>query len=237
MKIRRIPETDLARIAVRPVDEQRIHLRQLKGFKPPHTLNPFRSVVPDILNLQHALLGDAGRTTWSRIEEQILKAKESADGIIKNLAVAKALFDFSEQNEIISYAKDVPKWSVGYGNNVAFWGQHYSVWNDEAAFLHFDPRLTNPMTDQARKFAFSLMNQRLRVDDPDFADVRLGVVRFGRGDGNARTLKVHWLNEELYSYDQLNEMIDVTYGLWLEELQSRQVEARRAAGGGNPMGF
>lgn len=237
MKIRRIPETDLARIAVRPIEEQRIHLRQLKSFRPPHTLNPFRSAVPDILNLQHDLLGSSGRTPWACIEDRIVRSKEGEDGLLRNLAVAKALFEFSEEHQVTSYTKPVPRWSVGYGNDVAYWGQHYSVWDSEAAFLHFDPRLTNPMTDQARRFAFSLMHQRLRVDDPDFAEVRLGIVRFGRGDGNARTVKVHWVTGELYSYDQLNGMIDTTYGLWIEELQSRQAEARRAVGGGNPMNF
>ena len=236
--MRRIPETDLARIAVRPEDEQRIHLRQLKGFKPPHTLNPFRNSVPDLLNLQPPMLGVAPRTPWARIEEAILRSKESDEGKEKNLGGAKALFEFSDEHQVVSYPKPVPRWNVGYGNDVAYWGQHYSVWDGAAAFLHFDPRLTNPMTEQARKFAFSLMHQRLRVDDPDFSEVGLGIVRFGRGVGEKRTLTVHWAGPDLYTYHQLNEMIDLTYRLWAEELQFRQEQARRAGGSvGNPMGF
>lgn len=236
--MRRIPETDLARIAVLDVDQQRQYLRQLKSFRPPHTLNPFRQAVPDIVNLQHELLGVRAPTPWKRIEEAISRSRESEDGIERNIAVAAALYEYCEEHALVSYAKPVPRWNVGYGNDVAFWGQFYSVWEGKAAFIHFDPRLTHPLTTRARKFAFSLMHQRLRVDDPDFADVGLFIVRFGRGSGNKRTVVPHSVAEtDLYSYDQLNEMIDLTYSLWAEELAERQDRARRAGGGTNPMGI
>lgn len=238
MKIRRIPETDLARIAVRSQEEQRLHLRQLRDFRPPHTLNPFRAAVPDIMNVQHEMLGKAGRSRWEAIAEGIERSREGADGTARNLAVAKALFDFSEANEIISYDKPTMRWNVGYGHSVVFWNQFYSVWDGAGAFVHFDPRLTHALTSEARRFAFSLMHQRLRVDDPDYAGLDLIIASFGRGEGSSRSVVLHRASEiELFSYDQLNDKIDVTYRLWIEELEQRQEQQRRAGGSSNPMGF
>jgi hypothetical protein len=238
VRMRRIPETDLARITVREVDEQRILLKQLKSFRPTHTLNPFRKAVPDIVNLQHEMLGERGPTEWRHIERAISQSKESADGVSRNIEVARALYDYCAEHDFVSYAKPVPRWNVGYGNDVAFWGQFYSVWDGQAAYVHFDPRLTHQLTAKARKFVFSLMHQRLRVDDPDFSDVGLYIVAFGRGEGARRTVIPHSAaGLELYSYDQLNDMIDTTYRLWASELAYREERVRRAAGGSNPMSF
>jgi hypothetical protein len=238
VKTRPIPDIDLARITVRSTDEQRLHLRQLKFFRPTHTLNPFRRVLADLVNLQHPLLGTATRTRWEVIQQAIENSKESADGIARNLAVAKALYEFGSQAEISSFAKPANRWSVGYGYSVAYWNSFYSVWEGRGAHVYFDPRLSHPLGEAGRRFAFSMMHQRLRVDDPDYADLDLVIVGFGRAVGNERSVQVHRASGlTLYTYDQLNEMIDITYSLWLEELARREAEARRAAGGGNPMDF
>lgn len=238
MKTRPIPDIDLARITVRSKDEQRLHLRQLKFFRPTHTLNPFRAVLPDLVNLQHPMLGMTARTRWEVIEQAIENSKEGADGIARNLAVAKALYEFGLQSEIASFEKLVSRWSVGYGYSLAYWNSFYSVWEGLGAHVYFDPRLSHPLGEAGRRFAFSMMHQRLRVDDPDYAELDLVIVSFGRGLGSERTVQVHRATGlTLYSYDQLNEMIDVTYTLWFEELARREAEAKRAAGGGNPMGF
>lgn len=83
-----------------------------------------------------------------------------------------------------------------------------------------------------------MMHQRLRVDDPDFSEVGLYIVSFGRGSGSERTINMHSVTEtDLYSYDELNAMIDTTYRLWIEEIAGRQAKARRASGGPTPTGF
>lgn len=238
VKIRRIPETDLARITVRPADEQRIHLRQLREFRPPHTLNPFRAAIPDLMNLQYEMLGTARRTSWEQVLAKIEKSKEGSSGISKNIGVARALYDFSVEHALVSYSKPISRWNIGFGHSVSFWNSFYSVWDDDAAFVHFDPRLTHPLTREARRFVFSLMHQRLRVDDPDFSNVELVIVSFDRGEGDKRSLSLHRARGfDLISYDRLNEMIELTYKLWVEELAFRNEAARKAAGGRNPMGF
>lgn len=238
MKMRRIPETDLARITVLSAAEQPFRLRKLKGFKPPHTLNPFRKVLPDLMNLQHQLLGTVKTTAWEHIEASIRASNESVDGICQNLAVAKALYDFAASSKVVSYDKPVQRWPVGFENSVEYWQPFYSVWSERATFVHFDPRLSNPLTNRARRFVFSMMHQRLRVDDPDFSGVGLTIFQFGVGDDGNRSVCLHSSEEfELYSRDELNDMIDLTYRLWAEELQERREEGRKGTGTDNPMGF
>ena len=83
-----------------------------------------------------------------------------------------------------------------------------------------------------------MMHQRLRVDDPDFATVDLTIFKFGSGDNSSRVVQAHSVSSfELFSREQLNSMIGLTYRLWAEELFGRQEESRRASGAGNPMGF
>ena len=76
------------------------------------------------------------------------------------------------------------------------------------------------------------------MDDPDFAELELVIVNFGRDDKGKRTVVEHRAGSmDLYAYDELNSMIDLTYRLWIEELTQRREDARKAVGGSTPMGF
>ena len=57
MKIRRLSEIDLARIGPLDREEKLNRLRMLKVGRPPHTYNPFRASLGDILNLQPEMFG------------------------------------------------------------------------------------------------------------------------------------------------------------------------------------
>jgi len=64
------------------------------------------------------------------------------------------------------------------------------------------------------KFVLSLMNERIRVPDPDFADARLLVMQFSKSDDGKRKIRLHDFDDsDSSSFDQLNSMIDETYRL------------------------
>lgn len=236
--MRRIPETELARISGRSEDEQRKLLKRLKSFKPPHTLNPFRRSIKDIMNVNYELLGASDRTPWNVIEDRINASKETEVGKERNLSLARALRDFVLEFDVSSFDKPTLRWPVGFGNTVEYWEPFYSVWNNQASFVYFDPRQSNPLNEYAMRFAFSMMHERLRVDDLDFSDVELTIFRFGVGDqGNRFVRQFNAKSFDLYTRDQLNEMITLTYRLWVEELTIRSNEAQKATGTHNPMGF
>jgi hypothetical protein len=155
-----------------------------------------------------------------------------------NLAVARSLYDFALGENIRSYRKPISAWPVGYGQSVSYWWNLYTILEGQPCFIFADPRISNPLTRDGRRFALSLMHERIRVPDPDFAESRLVVAQFGKGERGARTIRLFDAAEvELFSVDQLNEMVDETYKIWIEVLHERADEERKKAGGSNPMGF
>lgn len=229
MKIRRIHENELARITVRPIEEQPKLLSKLKGFRPTHSLNPFRNLIPDLLNIGYGLAPASGLPKWEIIENIILSSKESEFGKEMNLEAARALYNFAVDNSIVSFSKPTPNWAIGFNTSVSYWQQSYSIWGDKPRVLYIDPRKSAPLTKSAMRFVFSLMHERIRVDDPDFSEVDLNIMRIvAKGDGT-RNIKLYSADDfDLYNRDQLNEMITTTYQLWIEELKGR--EGKRRAG-------
>jgi hypothetical protein len=83
-----------------------------------------------------------------------------------------------------------------------------------------------------------MMNQRIRVADPDFSESRLIVVQFGKGDNTQRVVReFESVDESFFSFDELNQMIDETYRLWIEVLGMRAEEVRRKPTGSTPLGY
>jgi len=237
MKIRRLSEIDLARIGPLDPEEKRRRLRLLKQGRPPHTYNPLRAVVGDILNLQPELFAGGVYTPWAQISDGICKRAASDPEKKFNLAVAEALYDFGVQRQVMSYGKPIPPWNVGYGQSVAYWWNLYTVIDRQPCFIFIDPRVSAPLTRDGRKFVLSLMNERIRVSDPDFAEARLLVIQFGKSGEERRYVRVHEaIDSDLFSFDELNEMIDETYRIWIEILAERADEVRRRPTGSTPLG-
>jgi hypothetical protein len=239
MKIRRLSEIDLARIGPLDSSEKRFRLRLLKSGRPPHTYAPLRGQLGDILNLQPEMFGVTTEVTpWEMIAAAIVRASNHDNEAKFNLAVAKSLYEYAVANRARSYRKPISAWPVGYSQSVSYWWNLYTVLEDRPCFVFADPRLSNPLTRDGRRFALSLMHERIRVPDPDFAEARLAIVQFAKGDGGSRTIRMFDAAEvKLFSFDQLNEMIDETYKIWIEVLQERADDDRKRAGGSNPMGF
>ena len=238
MKIRRLSEIDLARICPVPRDEKIFRLKQFKLGRPPHTYNPMRASLGDILNLQPELFPGGEYTPWSQIESDIKKRSTSDSEAKFNLAVAKALYEFGKEQGAKSYSKPIPAWSVGYGQSVTYWWNFYSVVDERPCFIFVDPRISNPLTLDARKFVLSMMNERIKVPDPDFADSRLIVAQFTKVNEGERAIRLFEpTSAGLFSSDEINEMINETYQLWIEVLAERADEGRQRPAGTNPMGF
>jgi hypothetical protein len=239
MKIRRLSEIDLARIAPLTVEEKLYRLRKLKEGRPPHTYNPMRASLGDILNLQPEMFGVVEEyTPWPQIESDIKKACGTLDEAEFNLAVAEALYKFAVERHVRSYKKLISSWAVGYGQSVKYWWNLYTVIEARPCFIFVDPRLSNPLTHVARRFVLSMMNQRIRVADPDFSESRLIVVQFGKGDNTQRVVReFESVDESFFSFDELNQMIDETYRLWIEVLGMRAEEVRRKPTGSTPLGY
>ena len=240
MKIHRLSEIDLARICVLPSEEKKPRLRLIKFGRPPHTYVPMRTNLGDLVNLQPAFFMADGvePTEWKEVEAAITRASKTKSEAEFNLGVAESLYKFCVENSVRSYQRPAAPWNVGFGQTVRYWWNLYSVLNDRPVFFFPDPRVSNPLTREAARFVVSMMNQRLRVDDPDFADARLLIVKFAKGEGGNRPIRLmEFSDDELFSAAALNAMIQETYKLWIEVLNERADEVKFRPTGTTPMGF
>ncbi|WP_413709766.1 type VI toxin-antitoxin system SocB family DNA replication inhibitor toxin [Rhizobium sp. Rhizsp82] len=239
MKIRRLAETDLARIAVLSEDEKWEVLRKHRFARPPHTYNPVRSAQPDILNRQSPLFPSQVRTPWDAIVETLRKSAKHDDEFRHNLSVAKALYEFAESEELFSRQRSMSNWAIGFGQSIRFWPDYISVVGGKPEICFHDYRLTKRLNNDGLRFAFSVMHERTRALDPDLAEVSLAIYQFKKlNDGSRIVQRRTDENVELFTFDELNEMITATYRVWEAVLLERAEENRRSASGGtNPMGF
>lgn len=231
LKMRRLPDIDLARIA--PLDrESRVRgLRQLKLGHPPYSYQPARAEIGDILDVNGGLALVA-RPPWRQIEECVARKSRSDNEFEANIAVAKALHDWALAHDVHGRSHSFFPMRVAQGHSVQFWHNSVIGLNGRAVVPFIDPRRTKRLTAQARRFIFSFMHERIRVLDPDFQDARLAIIQFNSSDDGRRIPSVYLDDDvELFNFDELEQMVRETYDDWIMVLNERDEELRRKAGG------
>jgi len=227
-----LPEIDLARIAPLPTDQKRRALEQLRVGHPPYSYAPVRNSLSDLLNVQAALVGSLPRTPWDKIVETIRRKSRSDEEQVANLRVAEGLFDYAEENRVFGRRHEISPLQLGVGTKVVFWHPVVLTIAKRPLVPFFDPRRAKSLTVQGRRFVFSMMHERIRAADPDFAEVALAVVQFALSDKGPRVPTI-FTDESiaLFSFDELDQMVRETYELWREVCEERAAEVRRRAGG------
>lgn len=233
MTTRPLPDIDLARIAPQPYDMKRKSLEQMRGGRPPFSYKPVRSCFDDIFNIQPDLdFGSAEATHWSLVEEELTKRCRSEIELIHNKRVARGLHDFATSGRVMGRKHDFFPLAMGVGRKVTFWLPMVLAIDDQPHAIFVEPRRSRGLTAEGRRFAFSMMHERIRAADEDFADVCLAIVRFADPDGDRRDAQL-FTDEgvDLYSLDELELMVASTYDMWSEVLEERDAETRRRGTG------
>ena len=233
MKIRPLPDTDLARIAVLSEDLQRKALLQMRGGRAPFSYEPLRRCFADILNVTPAMFVATRPTDWGKIEETIRRARTTPEGVEANLAAAKALHDFADDHAIIGRSHEFFPMQTGSGQSVKLWHSMLLTLDSRRVVVPFiDLRRSKKLTAEARRFAFSMMHERIRVADPDFEAVELAIIQFTAPKNQPRQAKL-WTAEghSLISLRDLEAMVTTTYRLWTEISMDRATEARHKGTG------
>jgi hypothetical protein len=232
MKMRRLPETDLARIAPLPDEDQWRALRSQKVANPPYRYNPFRNVVPDILNAGSPLLGAGVPTPWSHIERKIAtESRHDLEGKV-NLELAEILRDEVQSAGLVGQSQNFPSLAIGIENHVRYWRQLSYVRSGRLIVPFFDARKQNYLGPHGRRFAFSMMHHAIREANPDFENAGFEIWHFGRAVNGGRTVNVYAdTGVGFYSFEELDDMVRKTYAIWQQVLQEREAEAKKKAGG------
>lgn len=233
MKIRRLPEIDLARIAPLPIERKRAELERFKLGRPTITYKPVRARFADIFNVKPDLFAATDPTAWPVLERLIRAKATSDDERDANLLVAKGLYQFASANALRSRSHNFFSLSLSVGEKVEYWLPMVTALDSAPLVAFIDPRRSKHLTGEARRFVFSMMHEHIRVANPDFAEARLGILQFGDVVEDQRPAKL-WTDAgiALHSFDELDLMVRETYDIWREVSEARESETRRKSAGG-----
>ncbi|AWZ19772.1 hypothetical protein [Roseovarius sp. TM1035] len=237
MTIRLLPDIDLARIAPQRDDIKRKSLEQMKGGFSTFSYKPVRACFSDIFNIQPDLdLGAAKPTPWAVIEAELRKRSRSDEEFTYNLRVARGLHDFASSGRVYGRRQEFYPLSMGIGQKITLWLPMILAIDEQASALFIEPRRTRGLTAEGRRFTFSMMHERIRAADEDFANVRLTIVQFGDPSDGRRAVRLHTdEGVELYTREELEQMVASTYEMWREVLEERGRKARGRATGTGPL--
>lgn len=232
MKIRLLNEIDLARITTLPLDRQKAPLKQVLRGWPKISYAPIRSLWRDIFNIQPGMFAPVEPTSSVRIEELLRKKCRSDDELSANLAVARGLNNFTVSHSVSGRVQDFYPLALGAGRRVTYWLPMVLSVDTSPLIPFVDPRQSRGLGQEGRRFVFSMMHERIRAADPDYASVRFAVVQFSKprvdkAGTKRREVVLHTDHQvELFSLDEMERMVGATYALWAEVCAEREMEAR-----------
>ncbi|MGX9146614.1 hypothetical protein [Mesorhizobium sp. 128a] len=124
---------------------------------------------------------------------------------------------------------------MSIGRKVTFWLPMVVAIEDQAHAVFVEPRRTRGLTAEGRRFAFSMMHERIRAADEDFAGLKLAILRFGDPEGDKRVVRLFTdKGVDLYDLGELENMVSSTYDMWREVCEDRERDARsRGTGTGS----
>ena len=232
MTIPLLPDTDLARIAPMPDDQKRAALKQMKGGFSTFSYKHVRACFGDVFNLQIGMFAPVEPTPWEKINARLVKACKAGDELRNNTQIAKALHDYATSSNIAGRQHEFFPLAMGIGRKIALWLPMVLAIDEKPYAIFIDPRRSKGLTELGRRFVFSMMHERIRAADEDFAAVNLGIIRFADHDDGSRSVKLYSDSDaELYSLDQLESMVASTYRIWQEIVEEREADTRRKGTG------
>ena len=225
MKLPAISPIELARNAPLSVDLQ---TKQLEGLRyAPASYDPFRIHLKGIFNPATPLFGLQPGASWPTIEANLCKAcryssaRRSDAALSMNLPVAKSLYDYVQREQIT--AREVFFGAMQMGSaarQVRYWLDMILNVGGRATVVFVDPRkAATKLSWKGRKFVFSMMHEHIRGRLPDLARVQLAIIQFA--DNPRQPLLYTDTGIVLFSYAELQNMVDQTYRLW-ETIVRRQ---------------
>ncbi|MEO0621836.1 MAG: hypothetical protein AAF183_06360 [Pseudomonadota bacterium] len=235
--MRPLPDIDLARIAPQRDDQKRRSLEQMKGGRPPFSYRPLRACFDDIFNIQPGLsFGAADQTPWLQIEASLRRNAKSEIEFEHNARVAKGLYLFGASGRVMGRKHEFFPLSMGVGRKVCFWLPMVIAIEDRPYAIFVEPRRTRGLSVEGRRFAFSMMHERIRAADEDFADIGLAIIRFSDPIEGRRDARHYTDNGiDLHTLDELEAMVASTYEIWREVLEERERDARERPTGTGPL--
>lgn len=146
--------------------------------------------------------------------------------------MAKAIHDFVTANSITSRQFEFGKLVLPFNVGMRYWINFVAIVNQKPTVLFIDPRRTNGLNRGGRQFAFSVMNEFIREQNPDFSDVQLAIMKFTFKQDRTRAARVYIEQEKsLLSYSEILSKTQEIYGIWNQVISEKQGTPRKKSGG------
>nr|WP_205938191.1 hypothetical protein [Rhizobium leguminosarum] len=211
---------------------KRSALRRMRAGRPGFSYRHVRACFNDLFNIQSAMFGSVAATPFEKIEERLLRSCKAGEEFTNNLRIAKALHAFTSSTGVVGRHHDFFPMPMSMGRKVTFWLPMVLAIDEEPYTVFIDPRSGSGLTELGRRFVFSMMHERIRAADEDFADVNLGIIRFVNHEDGDRSARLYNATEvPLYSLEELETMVASTYRMWQEICEERTAETRRKGTG------
>lgn len=235
MKIRRLPDTETANYAGRPEEELRILLRHHDVSFAPYSYWPSRKHDRDAFDVQGPLLPARSVSRETLLANVAKDCKRGDDETRANTAVSAAIFDLVNESRLSSRAREFPRQlEVGPNAGIGGW-RPWTVHGADSLFVPFvDYRKKNGLTADGMRFVFSAMHHSFRTLDLDYADVKLCVIKMPESKGARTPELIFDSGIELYSFEEMSDMVSRLYRVWADVLfdREREVRTRRTGSGG-----
>ncbi len=229
---RRLPETDVAKICVRPKAEQYGLLRGKRSFRPPHSLEPTRNNLASLLGVPVPMFPEETVSREEAITSLMSSIKNEADRK-PNLLRARAILDLRDR--YIQRAADATMRGhrVTVDNTIYLAHSIILELDNKPVIPFFDLRKSGHLTAKARDFVFS-MNYHLLVNSMEnFRDFGLVILNYWEEAGQNFGLTPHFFDgRPKYSFEELTDMVATTYSIWLEILDERRNQGEPDEGHG-----
>lgn len=176
-------------------------------------------------------MGTLPRVPWSMIEQDIRRRSRTDAEEEANLRVGQGLFNYVEEKALTGRHHEIFPLALGVTTKVVFWHPVVLSIDKRPLVPFFDPRRAKGLTAEGRRFVFSVMHERIRAADPDFAEVALGIFQFALSDRGPR-VPILYIDDgvTLFTFEELDQMVRDTYEMWREVCEERDAESRRRAG-------
>jgi hypothetical protein len=232
VKIRRLPETELANLAFLSPAAKRLALSQWlkpKGAMPP-SYEPVRKTFGEAVRLETSLLKSETRhSTLGQLEELVAReCRGNAAKLAQNLPVARSVRRYVDQFGITASSAEVFPLVLIPGFKYSYWTPVLVHYPDRVASVFLDMRRAGFLGPVGRRFCFSLMHERFRAMDERYAELQLEIWRFGKDE--KRTIHVTTETGSLFGFEAILEDVRETY-IILEDLQREMLFAEVGATG------
>lgn len=228
MKTRVLPATDIANISILPENRMKSALRRKRLGGGSFTYDPVRRNETVILNAtasldEPTLFSSLSRPTNEKIISQVSAVCKNSIERKNCVGIARALLAFYDAENVSAQRKEFASVRISSDTKIRY-ASPFVIFVDNRPYIMFsDMRRSHFLTNEAMHFVHSINHHLIIEADDDYSEVGVLIGRYLDLGGNTRCLEPRYFNgAPKYSFDELNERLEMVQNYWLEVLRERE---------------